>query len=146
MPISRAIIVPSSNLISNRPYLLIFQPLSLMIRFTLLGMWLEIRCLIALCLSPIVRVLGHIVLMLSFSKFFWRDIGGVLLEVVRYIFTTSSLPNSWAYTFITLIPKTDNPKVFGYRSISLCNVCYKIVTKLISNRLKVILPKLISIK
>jgi hypothetical protein len=48
-------------------------------------------------------------------------------------------------TFLTLIPKEDrvtNPKQF--RPIALCNVIYKVITKVIATRLKPILPYLIS--
>jgi hypothetical protein len=50
-------------------------------------------------------------------------------------------------TFLTLIQKEDNAaSPSKYRPISLCNVVYKIITKVISNRLKPLLTILISQK
>eukprot|EP01018_Ginkgo_biloba_P023451 Gb_23997 [translate_table: standard] len=47
-------------------------------------------------------------------------------------------------TFIAPIPKEKGPSTFDrFRPISLCDVCYKIITKLMANRLERILPKLI---
>lgn len=46
---------------------------------------------------------------------------------------------------IALIPKTDNPvNIKMFRPISLCNVGYKIITKIIVVRLKPMLNKIIS--
>lgn len=54
------------------------------------------------------------------------------------------MPKSWAKTYIVLIPKKDKPKlVSNYHPISLCNVCFKIITKILTNHLQNIIPNLI---
>lgn len=48
-------------------------------------------------------------------------------------------------SFISLIPKQDNAQTLErYRPIALCNVVYKIISKVVTNRLKPLLPTLIS--
>ena len=48
-------------------------------------------------------------------------------------------------TFISLIPKEVNPSSFDrFHPISLCNASYKILAKILANRFKLLLGKLIS--
>lgn len=63
-------------------------------------------------------------------------------------FLTSSLPlrfiNPGCKTFIVLIPKTENPRnVKDFHPISLCNVSYKIISKILASRLKQVIHNLI---
>lgn len=47
-------------------------------------------------------------------------------------------------TNIVLVPKTKNPSMmFEFRPISLTNVVYKLISKVLANRLKAILPQII---
>jgi hypothetical protein len=55
------------------------------------------------------------------------------------------IPEGWNDTTVVLIPKVDDPEsITQRRPISLCNVIYKIISKMLAHRLKVILPEVIS--
>lgn len=80
----------------------------------------------------------------EFFHNFWPIIGDHLFSAVRFFFDRSVLPSSWGKTLIILIPKKDKPKlVSDFRPISLCNVCFKIITKILANWLKSVLLSLI---
>lgn len=64
---------------------------------------------------------------------------------IKEFFTRGKLLKKWNNTFLTLIPKTTEAKDFkDYRPISLCNVSYKLITRVLAKRLKKIIPIIIS--
>jgi len=49
------------------------------------------------------------------------------------------------HTFLALIPKRDNPtETQHFRPISLCNTVYKTISKILVNRLRPLLDKIVS--
>jgi hypothetical protein len=80
-----------------------------------------------------------------FYQTFWDSIGTDVSSAVLSYLNSGSILKSINHTYITLIPKKQNPtKVTDFRPISLCNVIYKILSKILTIRLKTILPKIIS--
>ena len=56
-----------------------------------------------------------------------------------------TIPPKFNETHIVLVPKNKDPKrITDYCPISLCNVIYKFASKVFANRLKKVLPKIIS--
>ena len=81
---------------------------------------------------------------LFFQKF-WHIIGSDITSAVIDCLSSQRMLKSVNYTHIALIPKVANPDSLGqFRPISLCNVLYKLVSKVLANRLKKVLPQIIS--
>ena len=83
----------------------------------------------------------------NFFHFFWDMINEELLDIVEESRKIRGVLKSFYTTFLSLIPKgegIDTPDKF--RPIALCNVIYKIVSKVIANKLKPLLPRLISLE
>ena len=79
-----------------------------------------------------------------FYQTYWDLVGDEVTSSVLHFLNSVSLPTNLNHTFVTLIPKVKNPEyVSEFRSISLCNVLYKIFSKVLANRLKRILPSII---
>jgi len=77
---------------------------------------------------------------IEFYLAFYDLLAHDLLQVVEECQTTGKLYNAINSTFIALIPKSDSPSSFNeFRPISLCNCLYKIISKIIANRIRPIL-------
>lgn len=80
-----------------------------------------------------------------FFKSQWNIIGSYLHRFICDCFQQPNLIHEVNQTLITLIPKCDDPiKVSQFRPIALCNVVYKVVTKIIAQRMRVIMPYVVS--
>jgi len=80
-----------------------------------------------------------------FYQKFWDLTGSSLRDLVLGVFNGREFPEDLNKTFLVLIPKIDNPQSMTHlRPIGLCNVAYKTVTKVIVNRIKHLLVKLIA--
>lgn len=65
--------------------------------------------------------------------FFFDIMGADILKMVKLSRVEGYIPSSLNSTFLTLIPKTGKPGTFGdFRPIALCNLAYKIISKIIS--------------
>ena len=80
-----------------------------------------------------------------FFQTYWTGIGMDVTQAVLSYLNSGAILKSINHTFITLIPKVNNPeRVSNFRPISLCNVIYKIISKVIANHLKPMLNSIIS--
>jgi ribonuclease HI len=75
----------------------------------------------------------------------WEIVGPEVCEAALHFLNSGHMDSAINATNIALIPKVKTPNcVSEFRPISLCNVLYKIVSKVLANRLKVTLPMVIS--
>ena len=85
----------------------------------------------------------------GFSKEFfqqnWEMVGPRVCSAVMKFLNNAEMEGAINSTNIVLIPKIKNPRcVSDFRPISLCNVFYKLISKVLVNRLKVVLLHIIS--
>ncbi|GJY54621.1 RNA-directed DNA polymerase, eukaryota, reverse transcriptase zinc-binding domain protein [Tanacetum coccineum] len=81
----------------------------------------------------------------AFVKNYWDDIKVDILVYVNIFLDTGSLPHGSNSSFFTLIPKVSNPIfIKDFCLISLIGVHYKIIAKILANRLAKVIDKIVS--
>lgn len=75
----------------------------------------------------------------------WHIIGDEVLDALEAARNAGNFPKEINNTFLALIPKKENPSKWEeFKPISLCNMTYKLLSKIMANRLKKLLPVIIS--
>ena len=84
-------------------------------------------------------------LTVEFYRAFWEDLSKLLLSSLNYSFNEGSLSKEQRRGIICLLPKKagDRHKISNWRPISLLNVDYKILTKLLASRMQLFLTDII---
>ncbi|KAH9708700.1 reverse transcriptase domain-containing protein [Citrus sinensis] len=81
----------------------------------------------------------------AFFQKFWHIVGGDVIAVCLNFIDNCEFPDELNATAIVLIPKKSKPEYLAdLRPIALCNVLYKIVAKMLANRMKAVLSSIIS--
>lgn len=80
-----------------------------------------------------------------FFRHFWEIVGVDVISTVQDFFEKCCMLPELNQTNLVLIPKVDNLSLVGqFRPSSLCNVVYKLISKIMTERLKLVVSKLIS--
>ena len=68
-----------------------------------------------------------------------------MVDFVKEFFVSGRFVKSINHTFIVLIRKKEEPDgLDDFRPISLCNFIYKVISKIVANRLRSVIDSLIS--
>lgn len=77
-----------------------------------------------------------------FFQYYWHIVGSDVSRAVIDYLNSRTITN---LTHITLVPKRKNPDSMShFRPISLCNVIFKIISKVLANKMKKIMGTIIS--
>ena len=79
-----------------------------------------------------------------FFQHFWDIVKPDVISTVQAFFHSGSLGRSLNHTLITLIPKIIFPELSHFKPISLCNVLYKVISKVLVDILKPFMDSIIS--
>jgi len=81
----------------------------------------------------------------GFFKHYWDLVKDDFFQCILEFFRNGKLLKQINHTFIALIPKVENPTQMNhFRPISLCSTVYKTISKILVNRLRPLLTKIVS--
>ena len=81
----------------------------------------------------------------GFFQHFWADVKNSICKEIKEVFRNGIIPSYLNETLVTLIPKCQSPETLNnYRLISLCNLVYNIISKIIMAHIRPLLADLIS--
>lgn len=79
-----------------------------------------------------------------FYQKYWSIVGKDVVNMVQNVFRLGLLPRDINKSFVILIPKGNGVSKFKHLwPISLCNTTYKIISKILIDRIKPLLEKLV---
>nr|GFC80304.1 RNA-directed DNA polymerase, eukaryota, reverse transcriptase zinc-binding domain protein [Tanacetum cinerariifolium] len=82
---------------------------------------------------------------LDFFRRFWSIVGEDVILAVKEFFSSGVIPNGCNSSFIALIPKVMDAKLINdFRPISLVECQYKIIGKILENRISHVMDSIIS--
>lgn len=75
---------------------------------------------------------------------FWPTVKSIIITIALDFLNHGTASLHFNDTHIVLIPKTKNSeRVIDYKPISLCNVAYKLASKVVANKMKVVLQEVV---
>ena len=102
----------------------------------------EIRCAVWNCGSD--KSPGSDGFNFKFIKHFWKELKPDFLTLIAEFYVNATFPKGGNSSFIALIPKLKDPQsISDFRPISLIGCVYKVIDKLLANRLRKVLTHLI---
>ena len=91
------------------------------------------------------KPLVQMALQLFSIKKYWGIVREDVLQCIWFFFKNNFLQRFQNHPFIALVPKLNaSHTAHQFRPISLCNIVYKIISKILADRLKVLMHKIIS--
>ena len=91
------------------------------------------------------KALGPNKMSTIFFHNYWDIVGTNITNMVLNVLNSNAPMAEINKTNISLIPKTNHPtRMTKFRPISVCNVTYKLISKVLANRLKTVMPSIIS--
>lgn len=130
---------PNSMVIKSGPCLSQPQKLNLIQDVT------DLKILHALKNMPVDKAPGIDVSTMEFYTSQWNTVINNMRKAIKeFLFKSGKLLKSFNCTAVTLVPKCANPTmVKDFSLIAYCNTFYKILTKILTNRIKKVIGNII---